>query len=77
MWYSSPICKNCQVVILAPIKRLLSIKNTYPSQKTPIFAVTKPRVGSTPFDRLRPDFQNYWLRILIELLPGTHQVLGH
>jgi hypothetical protein len=61
---------------MAPIKRPLSIKNTYPSQKSTYFCRDKPRAGFAPFDRLRPDFQKYWLRMLIDLLPGTHQVLG-
>jgi len=54
--------------IMTPIKRLLSIKNTSPSQKLLNFAGTNPRTGFAPFYRLRPDFEKYWLRMLKELL---------
>ena len=43
LWYSFHICKNRQVVIMAPIKRPLSIKNTSPSQKSTYFCRNKPR----------------------------------
>jgi NAD(P)-dependent dehydrogenase (short-subunit alcohol dehydrogenase family) len=56
---------------MAPIKRLLSIKNTSPSQKgSSFFAGTESR-AKIDFRYLHPVFRK------IDLLSGTHQDLGN
>ena len=62
---------------MALIKRLLSRKNTSPSQRLLLFCRTSSR--SLPWPEpssrfLRPVFQTLWFRALYGLQPGTHQV---
>jgi hypothetical protein len=69
-------------MILAPIKRHLSRKNTSPSQKNrslknkPFFAGSAPVRNQPLFVACARDFGNFRCGSLIDLQPGTHQVQG-
>ena len=63
---------------MAPIKRLVSTKNTYPSQKRiRFFAQTKFRSELAPLPLPAPGFSNiYSMHFFIDLLTGTHRDQG-
>ena len=71
-----------ELVIMAPIKRLLSRENTTPSQKNAclknsFFLQDQLQYGISPaFVVCARYFISYWCGSLIALLPGTHQVQG-
>lgn len=63
--------------ILAPFKRVLSTKNTSPSQKMrPSFFCRTSQVPNCPYRLILPVFFNHLCLRRYDLLPGTHQDQG-